>query len=135
MLRLLKAGGTLGLLIDQDIRSVQTVFVPFFGRLASTPRGAADLALRFGAAVLVVTCHRRGGAGQGHRLEVVEVPYDAAAPDLERETLRVTAACAQLQEEAIRRHPAEWVWMHHRWKTRPPPSFEAVAVEPERRVS
>ncbi|BDG04722.1 lysophospholipid acyltransferase family protein [Anaeromyxobacter oryzae] len=120
MLRLFRQGGALGILIDQDIRDVQSVFVPFFGRPAATPRAAADLALRFGAAVLVVTCHRRGPrAGDGHRLEVVEVPYDAAAPDREGEVVRLTAACAAVQEDAIRRHPAEWVWMHQRWKSRP----------------
>jgi Kdo2-lipid IVA lauroyltransferase/acyltransferase len=121
MLKLFKEGGALGILIDQDIRDVQSVFVPFFGRLAATPRAAADFALRFGAAVLVVTCHRRGPRPMdGHRLEVVDVPYDAAAPDREAEVVRLTAECAAVQERAIRRHPAEWVWMHQRWKTRPP---------------
>lgn len=123
MLRLLRRAGTLGILIDQDICDVQSVFVPFFGRLAATPRAAADLALRFGAAVVVVTCHRRGpNAGDGHRLEVVEVPYDEGAPDREAEVVRLTAQCAAVQEAAIRRHPAEWVWMHQRWKTAPPPA-------------
>ena len=51
---------------------------------------------------------------------MVEVPYDPAPADAEREVARLTAACVALQEEAIRRHPAEWVWMHERWKTRPP---------------
>jgi Kdo2-lipid IVA lauroyltransferase/acyltransferase len=118
ILRLLRREGTLGMLIDQDIQSVQSVFVPFFDRLAATPRGAADLALHFGAGVVVVTCHRRGPKpGDGHCLEVVEVPYDRSAPDLDVEAERLTAACTRLQEEAIRRHPAEWVWMHQRWKT------------------
>ncbi|HEX9400389.1 MAG TPA: lysophospholipid acyltransferase family protein [Anaeromyxobacter sp.] len=121
MLKLFRRAGTLGILIDQDIRDVQNVFVPFFGRPAATPRAAADLALRFGAAVLVVTCHRRGPrAGDGHRLSVTEVPYDGAPVDREAEVVRLTAACAALQEAAIRRHPAEWVWMHQRWKTEPP---------------
>jgi len=118
LLRLFRDGGTLGLLIDQDIGGVQNVWVPFFGKLAATPRGAADFALRFGAPVLVLTCHRRPGGG--HRLEVVEVPCDIAASDREAEVLRITAACAAVQEAAIRRHPDEWVWMHQRWKTRPP---------------
>jgi KDO2-lipid IV(A) lauroyltransferase len=120
MLKLFKQGGALGILIDQDIADVQNVFVPFFGRPAATPRAAADLALRFGAAVLVVTCHRRGPRrGDGHTLEVVEVPYDPAPADREAEVVRLTAACAAVQEQAIRRHPAEWVWMHQRWKSLP----------------
>jgi Kdo2-lipid IVA lauroyltransferase/acyltransferase len=121
MLKLLRGAGTLGILIDQDIHDVQSVFVPFFGRPAATPRAAADLALRFQAAVLVVTCHRRGPRpGDGHRLEVTEVPYDGGAADREAEVVRLTAACAAVQEHAIRRHPAEWVWMHERWKSAPP---------------
>jgi KDO2-lipid IV(A) lauroyltransferase len=129
MLKLFKQGGALGILIDQDISDVQSVFVPFFGRLAATPRAAADLALRFGAAVLVVTCHRRGPrVRDGHRLEVEEVAVDASAPDREAEVVRVTAACAAAQERAIRRHPAEWVWMHQRWKTRPAAEREAGAT-------
>ncbi len=127
MLKLFKQGGALGILIDQDISDVQSVFVPFFGRLAATPRAAADLALRFGAAVLVVTCHRRGPrVRDGHRLEVEEVAADAGAPDREAEVVRVTAACAAIQERAIRRHPAEWVWMHQRWKTRPAVELEST---------
>jgi Kdo2-lipid IVA lauroyltransferase/acyltransferase len=128
MLKLFKDAGTLGILIDQDIRDVQSVFVPFFGRLAATPRAAADLAIRFGATVLVVTSHRRGPRpGDGHRLEVVEVSYDAAPADREAEVVRLTAACAAVQERAIRRHPAEWVWMHQRWKTAPPEPRRAIS--------
>jgi KDO2-lipid IV(A) lauroyltransferase len=131
MLRLLRQRGTLGILVDQDISDVQSVFVPFFGRLAATPRAAADLALRFGATALVVTCHRAGPrVRDGHRLEVEEVAVRDDAPDREAEVVRLTAAFAAIQERAIRRHPAEWVWMHQRWKTRPP----AEAEEPGRRA-
>ncbi|HEX8907739.1 MAG TPA: lysophospholipid acyltransferase family protein [Anaeromyxobacteraceae bacterium] len=120
LLRLFKRGGGLGILIDQDTK-VQGVFVPFFGQLAYTPRAAAELALRFGAAALVVTSHRRGPhPGDGHELEVTEVAYDPDPVDPEAEVVRLTAAAVALHESAIRRHPAEWVWMHRRWKTRPP---------------
>jgi KDO2-lipid IV(A) lauroyltransferase len=129
ILRLLKGAGTLAILIDQDIREVQSVFVPFFGRAARTPRAAADLALRFGAAVFVVTCHRRGPRrGDGHRLEVAPVAYDPAPADREGEVLRLTAACVAMQEAAIRRHPDEWVWMHQRWKT-PAPVEGGIGID------
>ena len=136
MLKLFRQGGTLGILIDQDIADVQSVFVPFFGRLAATPRAAADLALRFGAAVIVVTCHRRGPrARDGHRLEVEEVPVHADAEDHEAEVIRLTAACTAVQERAIRRHPDEWVWMHQRWKTRPAAEQERAAEPPADRIA
>jgi KDO2-lipid IV(A) lauroyltransferase len=133
LLRLFKRGGGLGILIDQDTK-VQGVFVPFFGQLAYTPRAAAELALRFGAAALVVTSHRRGPRpGDGHELEVTELAYDPAPPDPEAEVVRLTAAAVALHESAIRRHPAEWVWMHRRWKTRPPGECSLASGMPKSR--
>ncbi|ATB31009.1 lysophospholipid acyltransferase family protein [Melittangium boletus] len=115
MLRALKAGEILGLLIDQDTR-VQSLFVPFFGELAATPRAAADLALRTGAAVMVGFCQREG---DGYHLWTEEVAWPAG-PDREADALGLTAALSARIEAAIRRAPEQWVWMHQRWKTRPP---------------
>jgi KDO2-lipid IV(A) lauroyltransferase len=125
MIRCFKQGKLLGILIDQDTR-VQSVFVPFFGRPASTPRGAADLALRFKVPVVVGWCRRRGERpGDGHEIDLVEVTYDAEPRDREAEVVRLTARCTAVLEAAIRRNPAEWVWMHERWKTRPEEEAEA----------
>lgn len=119
MIRCFKQNKILGILIDQDTK-VQGVFVPFFGRAAHTPRAAADLALRFRAPLVVGTCRRRGPRrGDGHEVSAVEVSYDADAPDREAEAVRLTAACTAILEDAIRRNPSEWVWMHERWKTTP----------------
>lgn len=121
IIRCLRKGMLLGLLIDQDT-DVQGVFVPFFGRLAWTPRAAGDLAMRFRSPVAVIWSRRRGPrAGDGHELSIVAVPYDADAADREAESVRITAACTAQLEAAIRARPEEWVWMHDRWKTRPAP--------------
>ena len=120
IIRCFKRNELLGILIDQDT-NVQGVFVPFFGKLAYTPRGAADLALRFGAPVVVVTSRRRGPhPGDGHEITIIDVPYDPKPADPEAEVIRLTGACTAALEDAIRRNPVEWVWMHERWKTRPP---------------
>jgi KDO2-lipid IV(A) lauroyltransferase len=133
LIRLLRGGGSLGLLIDQDTR-VQGVFVPFFGRLAFTPRAAADLALRFEAPLLAVTSHRRGPrAGAGHEIQVVEVPYDARPADPDREAERITAEATAVHERAIREHPSEWVWMHRRWRNRPPSEASLARPMPKSR--
>ncbi len=135
IIKTFRSGKALGILIDQDTR-VQGVFVPFFGRLAYTPRAAADFALRFGAPVVVGTIHRKGpGAADGHRLELVEIPFSSDPPDRETEAIRLTAACTAALEAAIRRHPAEWVWMHRRWRTRPPGEARAEAGESLSKVS
>jgi len=125
LLRVFKQGRVLGILVDQDTK-VQGVWVPFFGRLAYTPRAPADLALRSGAPILVGTSHRPSERpGDGLVFEVTEVSYDPDPADREAEVLRITAACQAVMEEAIRRHPADWVWMHERWKTQP----ETLQVE------
>ncbi|RKH68010.1 lysophospholipid acyltransferase family protein [Corallococcus llansteffanensis] len=131
MLRALRSGEILGILIDQDTR-VQSVFVPFFGELAATPRAAADLALRTGAAVVVGFCQREG---KGYRLTMEEVPGPDVA-DREQAVQALTAALSQRIEAAIRRAPEQWVWMHQRWKTRPPedarPALADTAAAPAR---
>ncbi|MBS1109079.1 MAG: lipid biosynthesis acyltransferase [Anaeromyxobacteraceae bacterium] len=122
LLKALRDGKALGILIDQDTK-VQSVFVPFFGHLASTPRAAADLALRFGCPVFVGWSRRRGPrAGDGYVLEVEPVVYDPAPANRDAEAIRITAACTARMEQAIRQAPSEWVWMHRRWKTKPPES-------------
>jgi len=127
LIRCFKQGKLIGILIDQDTK-VQGVFVPFFGRPAFTPRGAADLALRFRAPVLAGRIWRRGpNSGDGHVVDVEEVPYDSDAPDREAEAVRLTADLTARIEAAIRAVPAEWVWMHERWKTRPDPAEAAQA--------
>jgi Kdo2-lipid IVA lauroyltransferase/acyltransferase len=119
LLRVFKRNEALALLVDQDT-AVQGIFVPFFGRPAYTPRAPADLALRTGACILVGAGHRKAQAqGGGHVLELTEVPFDPDPPDREAEVIRITAACQRIMEDSIRRYPADWVWMHERWKTRP----------------
>lgn len=111
MLRALKAGQILGMLVDQDT-DVQSVWVPFFGHPAKTPRAAADLALRTGAAVVMGFCRRE--ADGRYRLAMRELPTVGAEPTT------LTAQMTAQIEEAVRAAPEQWVWMHRRWKSPPP---------------
>jgi Kdo2-lipid IVA lauroyltransferase/acyltransferase len=113
MLRALRRGDALGLLIDQDTR-VQSVCVPFFGTRASTPRAPADLTLRSGAATVAVFL-QRGGDGRYHLSgEELDVPRTG---DGEADVLELTRRYSAAIEAAIQRAPEQWVWMHQRWKT------------------
>lgn len=112
----LKANRGVALLGDQDARR-HGVFVPFFGRLTSTAIGPAAIALRSGAP-LVVCFDRRLEDGR-HRVEF-QAPLavdDASAPDAVE---RLTALHTARLEARIREHPADWFWLHRRWKTPPP---------------
>jgi KDO2-lipid IV(A) lauroyltransferase len=115
MLRALKNGEILGMLIDQDTK-VQGVFVDFFGEKAFTPRAAADFALRTGAAVVMGFAFRREDGG--YRLELTRLSVTPKG-DRDADATELTAAMTRSIEDAIRRAPEAWVWMHQRWKTRP----------------
>lgn len=114
LLRALRKGELLGILIDQDT-NVQNVFVPFFGRPAATPRAAADLVLRTGALALVCFIYKRPDGTYRATSEEVEVPQTG---DTERDAVELTARFTARIEAAIRAHPEQWVWMHQRWKTK-----------------
>ena len=115
ILRALRSGEILALLIDQDT-NVQSVFVPFFGKLAATPRAAADLALRTSAPVVVAFCQRKKDGT--YRVSIDEVSFEPTG-EREADVVSLTAQLTARIEEAIRRAPAQWVWMHRRWKTQP----------------
>ena len=115
ILRFLKSGGMLGFLIDQDTR-VAGVHVPFFGRPAFTPRAASDLAVRLGIPVVFGCAHRV--AGDVHRLVLRRLSLPSTG-DREADALALTAAATLEIEREIRANPAEWVWMHPRWRTPP----------------
>ena len=114
LLRALRKGELIAMLIDQDT-NVQNVFVPFFGRLAATPRAAADLVLRTGATALVSLILRREDGTYRVSSEEVEV---SRSGDPERDAVELTARFTSRIEAAIRAHPEQWVWMHQRWKTK-----------------
>jgi Kdo2-lipid IVA lauroyltransferase/acyltransferase len=102
------------LLMDQDSRGAG-VFVPFFGRPARTPPGAAVLALRTRAPVVTVFIRRRPAGGHLISFERFPVEPGAGKGQITELTARFTAAI----EAAIRRAPAEWVWWHERWRRQP----------------
>jgi KDO2-lipid IV(A) lauroyltransferase len=117
MVRALAANRVAALLIDQDIRGIPGVFVPFFGRPAWTPSGAAMLAIRKGCPVVPGFIHRRSDGT--HKVEIhppLPMPCDGTLEDRVEE---LTAAATAAIERQIRAHPEQWVWMHRRWRTRP----------------
>ncbi len=122
-LKVLKAGGTVGILIDQNITWREGVFVEFFGRPACTASGPALLALRTGAAVVPVAIFREGPGR--YRIVLEKAIEVARGGDLRRDLEENTARFTRAIEAFIRRSPADWFWVHRRWKTQPPPEGAA----------
>lgn len=122
-LHALKEGTLVAMLLDQNAGR-HGVFVPLFGRLASTLPTAAEIALRTGSAIICTTAWRDEAAGV-HRLRIGRIirPGRWRGPRDERydaEVRRITAEYTANIEEAVREHPEQWLWLHRRWKTRPP---------------
>lgn len=105
---LLREPGIVGVLVDQNAGD-GGVWMPFFNRLASTSPLASALALRTDSAVVPVAIYTSGFA----RWRVVlrdEIPWSPDNPN------QLTADINKVLEEQIRESPADWFWVHNRWK-------------------
>ena len=116
LLKVLKSGGSVALLIDQDTK-VKSRFVDFFGKPASTPVGATILAMKTGA-IVVPTSIYLGDDWKQHMSFFPEVPMRDTG-DEEADMVYNTQVLTTIIENMIREHPDQWVWLHDRWKTRP----------------
>lgn len=116
LLKLLRAGELVGILLDQNTAASEAVFVDYFGRPAATHKGLAVLALRTGAAILPTFIIREGGR---HRVIIEKRLEMVRTGDLERDLREATALFTRAIESAVRRHPDHWLWVHRRWKTQP----------------
>ena len=118
MLRILKAGGTLGLLVDVNMMAHEGIFVDFFGIPASTTFDLATLALRTRAPVIPVFApweERR----QRFVLHIGAPLNIEHTSDEDEDVRRLTSLFTKVIEDYIRRYPDQWLWIHKRWRTRP----------------
>jgi Kdo2-lipid IVA lauroyltransferase/acyltransferase len=119
ILRILADGGTVGILSDHNTVLEESVFVDFFGIPASTTSGLARIALRTDAAVvpgfLSWDSERRK-----YRLRFEPAIELARTGDEESDVRENTARFTKTIEDYVRAYPDQWLWVHKRWKTRPP---------------
>lgn len=127
MLKALDQGRAVVQLIDQALPSREAVWVPFFGRPASTTPALSMAALRSKAPVYVVAALRRGD----HLEMRVEGPVPV--PELATRAESVAAHAALLTEQIerlVREAPDQWLWLHRRWKGQPPVKSTGAASTP-----
>jgi KDO2-lipid IV(A) lauroyltransferase len=114
----MRAGETVGILMDTNMTPPQGIFVPYFGVDACTGAGLARIALKTDAAVLPGfllwdEARRKYVLRFGECMELLRTGN--ADADIRANTAAFTRAI----EDAVRRNPEQWLWMHRRWKTRP----------------
>jgi len=116
IVKVLKDGYILGVLIDTDSFRVRSVFVPAFGRLSHTPVGQSLLGLKTGAGFVPVACVRDGA-----RYKIIVKPEVTVerTGDIERDAFLMTKKCTRALEEIITEHKDQWIWIHNRWHNRP----------------
>lgn len=114
----LRRGEVLGVVVDQNMRPPRGIFVPFFGRQAATLTVPAVMAERTGAPILTAFMVRKPGGK--HHLTVRPYVYERVGEDRAENVRYNTARLNEILEDWIRRHPDHWLWLHRRWKTRPP---------------
>ena len=119
LLASMRAGETVGILMDTNMTPPQGIFVPFFGVQACTASGLARIARKTGAAVLPGFLLWEESEQQyvlHFYPELALAETGDADADIADNTLRFTTVL----ENVIRKYPSQWLWMHRRWKTRPP---------------
>lgn len=117
MLHVLSNGGALGFIADQNAGE-KGMFVPFFGRLASTYKSIGLLALRKKVPV-VCGYARRFGQDYHYELGTVDIIYPHEWADKPDPLFYITARYMRAIETMVRQCPEQYLWMHRRWKSRP----------------
>ena len=117
ILRLLREGEVVGILLDQNMAWQEGVFVSFFGEMACTNMGMALLALKTGAAVLPIFNVRQPDGSYRVIIEP-ELPLIRTG-NKEFEVEKNTELFTRVIERYVHNYPDHWLWLHQRWKTRP----------------
>jgi Kdo2-lipid IVA lauroyltransferase/acyltransferase len=126
ILRLLRQGAGVAILVDQNVQEQDGIFVEFFGRPAATTTVAAALAVKTGCALLPVHCEARP---DGRYTFVYGRPLEwTTTGNRQDDIARLTQALTTVIEGWVRERPEQWLWMHRRWKTRPRPGAEVPAA-------
>ena len=113
-LGVMKKNGLLGFILDQNTLRKDGVFVEFYGKEACTSPGLAFLSAHAQAPVVPVFMFRQPDGT--HRIQAM--PMLDPPPDREPATIvEATQRYTRIIEDAIRRHPDQWIWMHRRWRT------------------
>jgi len=114
MVKRLKQGGNVGILIDQKAGNQNSVMVDFMGHKAETTSAVAMLQVKFDALVVPIFIAR---VGDGKYKVIMKEPIDKVCDDDSVECLeKLTLKYNEVMGEVIDEYPSQWFWMHNRWR-------------------
>ncbi len=114
--RSVRANRVVGFLSDQGVLGLASTFVPFFSRLAKTPRGPAVFALRLNVPVVFAVAVRLPSGKYRLIVEPIEVVHTG---DREADTVALVTRYTARLEHWVRQYPEQYFWQHRRWKYQP----------------
>jgi len=117
ILKALKHGAIVGYVLDQNMRAENGIFVEFFGRQASTIKGLATLAGRYGSPIL--PAHILSSPDGSHRIHIGRALFPEDSKAMKAREQELTQHYTSMIEGWIRHCPEQWLWAHRRFKTRP----------------
>lgn len=115
VMKALKKNEFVAILSDQDAGK-QGVFVPFFGKLASTPKGAALFALRAQCPLVTAFGIKQKDGKMKMKISEIKLPNTG---NQDEDIRIINAQYSKQLEEVVRIAPQQWFWFHKKWKTRP----------------
>jgi len=115
VIKALRNNEFVAVLSDQDAGK-QGVFVPFFERLASTPKGAAIFALK--AKCPIITAFGARQKDGSMKMKIGQIPLPDSGNE-EEDIKTISTIYSQQLEAVVKEYPEQWFWFHRKWKTRP----------------
>jgi len=122
--KMLDKGDVISMSVDQN-GGIGGEFVPFFGSIASTVASPADLHVITKTPIIVATLNRKAD-GLHHVLRVWDVIEHEPYTDQKEASRKVLKRINAAVEKSIWEYPEQWLWIHRRWKTRPPGEVPAA---------
>ena len=125
----IREGGVVAIVVDQNVQAKDGIFVDFFSRPACTTTVAAALALKTGCMIIPVHCPL--GPDGRYRM-VYGPPVEWKGEGRGKEAVAaLTQHLTSIVEGWVREHPEQWLWLHRRWKTKPPEETPPAADQPD----
>jgi len=116
ILQALRKNEIIGILIDQDSKTYEGVFVDFMGKEAVTPAGPVFLAMKTNTPLIPFAIHIE--KDYRHVVDIGDEIQLEMSGDPKRDLETNAQRCSKAVEQLILRHPTQWIWVHNRWKTK-----------------